>query len=221
MEHSIIPDPFGPLEAQRAALLDAALAHAAFDGWNRDTLLRAARTIDMGEGDVENAFPKGPVDAIDYWAERCDRQMQADLAETDLDAMKIRQRVATGVRSRVEAIGFQHREAARRAAARLLLPDAGGRSVTILWRASDRIWRAIGDTSTDGNFYSKRTILSGVLASTLNAWLQADEEAEAWAVLDARIANVMEFEKVKARWREVRGTLPDPMKLLARLRYPR
>ena len=112
-------------------------------------------------------------------------------------------------------------EAAVRARARLLLPDALDRGSRLLWATSDTLWRAIGDTSTDGNFYSKRAILSGVYASTLAMWLNETDPAKpaARAFLDRRIQNVMEFEKTKFKLRKATAGLPDVLGLLGKLRY--
>jgi ubiquinone biosynthesis protein COQ9 len=63
------------------------------------------------------------------------------------------------------------------------------------------MWRAAGDTATDFNFYTKRGILAGVYGATLVRWF-ADASADETATnefLAARIENVMQFEKFKAR----------------------
>ena len=134
--------------------------------------------------------------------------------------MKIRERVRFGVMARLEALG-EHEEAARRARARLLLPDAAVEAPQLLWATADTIWRAIGDTSTDVNFYSKRTILSGVYGSTLATWLgETDaEKPESQAFLDRRIQNVMDFEKTKAQLQKMTADLPDMAGLLGKLRH--
>ena len=83
------------------------------------------------------------------------------------------------------------------------------------------VWRAIGDTSTDANYYSKRTILSSVIGTTLPVWLsdQSDDKAAARTFLDARIANVMEFEKLKWRVKGLTQNIPEPAEILGQLRY--
>ena len=80
-----------------------------------------------------------------------------------------------------------------------------------LWAAADAIWTALGDTSTDFNWYTKRTILSGVLGTTLAAWMGTDDEAQVDAFLDRRIENVMQFEKLKAQARDAFAKAPNPM----------
>ena len=64
------------------------------------------------------------------------------------------------------------------------------------------MWRWAGDTATDYNYYSKRLILSGVIASTRLYWFDDDSEdfVQNPRFLE-RIENVMQFEKVKAQAR--------------------
>ncbi|MGE0046059.1 MAG: COQ9 family protein, partial [Hyphomonadaceae bacterium] len=150
---------------------------------------------------------------------RADETMLAAIAGFDLPSMKIREKVREAVAARLEA-QRGYKEAAR-AMTRALVrrPQEAAR---LLWRTADHIWRAIGDTSTDGNFYSKRAILSGVLASTYARWFSdSDEEmADTLAFLDARIENVMQFERFKAkRLTPLGGVAEDAVGFLARLRY--
>ena len=71
----------------------------------------------------------------------------------------------------------------------------------MVWETSDLIWQLIGDNSEDYNWYSKRTILSAVYASTVLYWLGDNSEGseETWHFLDRRIEDVMKFESVKAQ----------------------
>jgi ubiquinone biosynthesis protein COQ9 len=93
----------------------------------------------------------------------------------------------------------------------------------LVWRTADRIWRALGDKSSDENFYSKRAILSGVLASTYTRWFAdtSPDHADTWSFLDDRIENVMQFEKFKARLKPVSEAARSAVGLAARLRYGR
>lgn len=204
-------------------LLTAVIDRAGFDGWTEATVALAERDAALPAGSGALLFPGGAVELIDVWARQCDDAMAERLARTDLKAMRIRERVTFGVRARLEAIGEGRREAARRAGARLALPDGAATAGKITWRAADRIWRALGDPSTDGNFYSKRMILSGVIASVVPVWLNADgaDDDTPWRALDRRIAGVMQFEKVKAQVRGVTDRFPDLTGWAVRARYPR
>ena len=132
----------------------------------------------------------------------------------------IRQRAILAIRTRLDVLE-PHKESMRRAAIFMALPQNGGDLVRMGWRASDLAWRAMGDTATDFNHYSKRMLLSAVHASTLAFWLQDDSvgHQETSAFLERRIANVMEIEKIKSRVNKALDVIPDPLGLLTRLRY--
>lgn len=206
-------------DAARDALLAAALPEAAFDGWNMTVLKRAAAEAGLSDGDLALYLPGGAVDLLAWWSARADDAAASEIAET-AQPMKIREKITRAVLLRLETYAGQE-DAAERARARLLLPDAAATGARLLWNTSDMIWRAIGDTSTDGNFYSKRTILSGVYASTLSVFLKESDPAkpEARAFLDRRIQGVMQFEKFKSKARKVTDRLPDFVSLAARARY--
>jgi len=206
----------------RARVLAAALPHAAFDGWSGRLLADAAKAAKISEGDMRLAFPKGAVDLIDYFLQEGDRLMLKALAGQDLAAFKIRQRITLAVRARIE-VDLPYREALRRAITMAALPTSGGLGIRALYRTVDAIWRAVGDTSTDFNFYSKRAVLAGVYSSSVMHWFsdESADHADTWAFLDRRIENVMQFEKAKASVMKVGAMLPDPLALISRLRYRR
>lgn len=202
----------------REALLDAALTHAPFDGWSEATLRLAARDAGYSEGEVELYCPDGVLDLISTWSRRSDQAARLKI-EAHLPN-RIRDKVTQAVLIRLDQYQGEQ-EAAGRARARLLLPDGLDRGAKLIWNTSDMIWRAIGDQSTDGNFYSKRTILSGVYASTFAIWLEDDSEdlARTRAFLDRRIENVMQIEKAKGQWRKLTAGLPDLSAVMGDLRY--
>ncbi|GJL90319.1 MAG: hypothetical protein DHS20C03_40280 [Minwuia thermotolerans] len=188
------------LSALQDRITDAALMHAAFDGWTDQALRAAARDAGASELDIYRAFPGGVEDLLDHHLLMADRRMVEDILALDLDTMKIREKITRAVRMRLEA-AEPHKEAVRRGFNHLGLPHRGPRASRALWRTVDLIWRAIGDTSTDFNFYTKRTLLAGVYMSTLLFWLndRSDDHADTWAFLDRRIANVMQIEKAKGK----------------------
>lgn len=209
-----------PSHDMRRAVLDAALPIAAFDGWTSATLRQACKACDLPDGADALYFPDGPLELINFWASECDSAIETALSELDLETTKIRDKVTAGVIARLEAIG-PHTAAAKRASARLSLPDAIGQAPKQIWAAADTIWRAIGDTSTDYNYYSKRTVLSAVLSSSLMAWLSDSDpkKQSARAFVDARIENVMQFEKAKWDFKKRAETWPNPAAILGSLRY--
>jgi len=204
----------------RTAILDAALNEAAFEGWTDVMLAKATQKAGLPKGAAALYFPDGVIDVIQFWSSQMDASARAKIEALDIAAMKIRDRVTQSVAIRLSEVG-RHEEAARRAQARLSLPDGVGTGVKLTWNAADMIWRAIGDTSTDANFYSKRGVLSAVLASTAPIWLSdaLPDKPDARRFLDRRIANVMQFEKVKAQFRKATANAPNAAAILGSLRY--
>lgn len=204
----------------RDGILDAALKVAPFEGWTSLTLKRAVRDQGLPEGADALYFEAGIGGLLDHWATRMDGQAQVEIEALDLNALKIRERVTQGVLARLTVIS-EHEEAGRRASSRLILPDLAATGARQLWNSADMIWRAIGDTSTDANYYSKRVILASVIGSTLPIWLsdQSEDKSQARAFLDARIANIMSFETLKWRMKSATKDLPNPAEMLGQLRY--
>jgi ubiquinone biosynthesis protein COQ9 len=206
----------------RARILEAFPAHAARMGWTDAALRAACEDVQLSEGEAALACPKGAVDLFDAFADRADQAMLEALADLDLPTMRIRDKVRAAVQLRLEA-QLPYKEAARAMTRALARPDRAPEAARILWRTADRIWRALGDTSTDENFYTKRAILSGVLASTYARWFtdNAADHSETWSFLDARIENVMQFEKFKARLKPISERVQEAVGVAARFRYGR
>ncbi len=184
-------------EDLKAAVLERALAHADAEGFTDAVLQRAGTQAGAGAEQLVHLFPQGPLSLVEAFSTRADDAMEAALG--DVSAMKVRERIASAVLARVAAVR-PHKEAARRAAAFLLLPQHAALGAKLVYQTVDRMWRAAGDTSTDFNFYTKRGILAGVYTSTLMRWFNdaSADERDTRAFLDARIENVMQFEKFKA-----------------------
>lgn len=205
------------------ALLDAALPHVVFDGWSEASFKAAARDADMTEAEARAVAPRGAIDLAVAYHRRGDRAMLTKLAETDLSGMRYSDRVATALRFRLEAM--TDREAVRRASTLFSLPNHAAEGGKLVWETADHIWTALGDESRDGNWYSKRAILSGVWASTVLYWLGDDSAgyADTHAFIERRIEDVMRFEKLKGQLRENPLTKPFMQMqeaVLGRMRAP-
>jgi ubiquinone biosynthesis protein COQ9 len=209
------------LAGARAALLDEVIANTAFDGFTQRAIDDAAKALKIAPSLAALAWPGGPKEVLRAWSGKLDDETEAELAAGDLSELKIRQRIAKGARLRIEKMAAQ-KIAARRAAAFLSLPTNAPMGAELSFRTADAIWRGIGDTSADFNYYTKRLLLSGVYTATLLYWFadESDGAADTWAFLDRRIENVMSIEKAKSGLRDFAARLPDPFKFLGALRYP-
>jgi ubiquinone biosynthesis protein COQ9 len=191
------------------AVLYAALKHVVFDGFTDKVLAAAAKEAAMDKGTMARLFPDGPLSLVEAFSQNTDAEMEKQIAALDLKSMKIRERIAAAVKARLAALR-PHKEAARRAAAFLTLPPHAALGAKLVYRTVDAMWRAIGDKSTDFNFYTKRGILAGVYSATLMRWFTdtSTDEAATGRFLADRIENVMQFEKFKARAKEALDRLP-------------
>jgi ubiquinone biosynthesis protein COQ9 len=180
------------IDTARAKLLEAILSHVVFDGWTHTALRAAAADVGIDEMQARNAFPGGPSDLVEAFSADVDRRMLEELESRDLAKMRVRDRITTGVRVRLELLA-PHREAVGRGLSFLALPIHAPLAAKCLYRSVDAIWRAAGDNSTDYNFYTKRLLLSGVYSSTVLFWLndRSADRAETWAFLDRRIENAL------------------------------
>ncbi|HWY66694.1 MAG TPA: COQ9 family protein [Rhizomicrobium sp.] len=196
-------------QQMREAVLAAALPHAAFDGFTDGMLQKAGEEAGVAKPELARLFENGDLSLVEFYSMHTDAQMEKRLAEMDLKAMKIRERIATAVRARL-AILRPHKEAARRAAAFLSLPMHAALGAKLMYHTVDCMWRAAGDTATDFNFYTKRGILAGVYGSTAMRWFNdtSADEKPTEDFLAARIENVMQFEKFKAKAKEALSNFP-------------
>lgn len=169
----------------KTKFLQAALPDAPFDGWTEALMRRTAEKLGVPAARVDMEFPRGAADLAAFlgdWATE-------EALKKKLDAPRMHERIAQGVRRRLEILG-PHREAVAAALKlnALHLPRA-------LWHTADKIWWAAGDTATDHNHYTKRALLSAVIASTTLYWLNdsSREQEKTWRFLARRIDNVLAF----------------------------
>lgn len=212
------------LDEMRPLLAAALPPHVPFDGWTMRAVEAAAGDLGIPPAAARLAFPGGDIDMIEVWLDQADQQMTRALDTDAFRALRVREKIATAIRTRLEQ-AEPHREAVRRAVAILALPANAPCAAKRAWQTADAIWRAAGDTATDFNHYSKRALAASIYSATLLTWLDDDSEehVESWAFLDRRIDNVMQFEKLKARVKQRLagdGDGPSLSRFLGRLRYP-
>lgn len=184
-------------EIQRDRLLEAALVHVPFDGWSRRALFAGAADLRIEPSLARRLFPRAGDDMLVHVERWADRQMLERVGP--LERMRVRDRIAKLVRTRLEALG-PHREAMRRATAARLLPSNGFAACGSLWRTVDLMWSAAGDDARDASYYTKRSLLAAVWTSTFLFWLEdrSEDFRDTWAFLERRIDNVMQIGRLRA-----------------------
>jgi len=198
----------------RDRIIEPFLINAQFDGWSRKSLSAAAVETGYDESMGLRAFPGGMTDVADHFADWSDRRMLKELESLDLKSMKVRERIHTGVKVRLQ-LNAPYREAIRRLLSFMALPGNVPLALRLAWRTVSVIWYAAGDRSADWNHYSKRGLLASVYTSTILYWLadEADEEGdypETWAFLERRIEDVLRTFSLPGRLKKAFGGLPKP-----------
>ena len=204
-------------------LLEAALNHVPFDGWTEPTYRAAVADSGIDPVVARGLYPRGAVDMALAYHRQGDAEMVRRLEQTDLSAMRFRDRIATAVRLRLEAV--EDREAVRRGTTLFSLPIYAADGAKAIWGTADLIWTTLGDSSDDVNWYTKRATLSGVYGSVVLFWLgdESPGHQATWDFLDRRIDDVMQIEKIKAQMRDnklLSGLLAGPNWLLGQIKAP-
>jgi ubiquinone biosynthesis protein COQ9 len=213
-------------EEDRQQLLKAILNHVPFDGWSDTALQAAGQETGIAADRVLNAFPGGARDALILWHEVADQEMIAAMAKPEIARLRTRERIAAAIRLRLQA-NYAHREAVRAGCTVLLLPQNASIATKLLYNTVNAAWYAVGDQSTDHNFYTKRGLLAAVYSATVLYWLndKSADCAATWAFLDRRIGEVMQIPQIlgqaTARLRSITDHLPLPQNLFKRGRPAR
>lgn len=178
-------------------ILLAALPDVPFDGWTEACLENAAQKAGYDAAMVRSVFPRGVLDAAAHLSGWANSKMLDALKNVDLSSLKIRERIALAVRTRLDVLE-DYKEAERLALSLWVRPLRKFEAAKLVWATADVIWNWAGDTSTDYNYYTKRALLSGVITSTTLFWLtdNSKDSHETSAFLDRRIENVMSIGKI-------------------------
>ena len=188
--------------AIKETLLDAITPHVAFDGWSPEAFAAAMRDAGVTQAEADYACPRGAIDLAIAYHMRGDAQMVAAMGAADLADMRYSEKVAHAIWLRL--LAAEDKEVVRRGSTLFALPHMAPEGAKLIWGTADAIWTALGDTSDDLNWYTKRATLSAVYGSVVLYWLGDDsvDGAATRDFIDRRIANVMQFEKAKAQARE-------------------
>ncbi len=204
-------------DKEKQAILRAVLPEAEKYGFSIEVIQTAISDALLLPEILHLCFPRGVIDLVVYFVQQGTQQMTQELESIDLSDMKIRQRIHTSVKKRLE-IDLPYKKLSKRAFSILALPMHAIDALKLLYQTSDEIWKSIKDTSLDGNFYSKRIILAGLYTSVRLVWLEDNSEGQqdSWIFLDKQIEHVMQFEQKKYKLKTWSENLPNPIAILAK-----
>jgi len=209
------------LDELRRELAPLIARAAAFDGWSGEAVANAAREAGVDADVAAFAFKGGAMEMIAPWIAHVDLRMADAFPLEALASASVRERIRRLVQFRLDAVtGLE--ESLRRSLAVMAMPQNVARSAKLGWSSADAMWRLAGDTATDINYYTKRTILAGVYAATLAVLVedQSEGKADTRAFLDRRIDGIIRFEKAKAQLLKPADEHFSLARFLGRIRYP-
>ena len=180
----------------RDEILQAMLPNVAFDGWSWDAVCDSASQAGHSANIARAVFPEKMVGVLDHFADWADREMLAALSDANIEELRVRECIRAAVLARFEVLN-PYKDAVNQSLHFWMWPLRKPRAAKITWRTADVIWLWAGDEAKDYNRYTKRGLLSGVIASTTLVWLNdfSENMHKTQAFLDKRIENVMQLGK--------------------------
>lgn len=182
------------------AILKIFIDEVPFTRWSWEGLLEATEKANYPTDTAIAIFPNKLNSVAAHFSDWADRNMLDSLTNIDSNDLKIRTRIKTAVMARFEFLQT-YKEAVRASLSYQCTPSRKINASRYVWKTSDCIWGWAGDTATDYNRYTKRTLLSSIIVSTTLIWLNDDSEnlQKTNDFLDRRIENVMLFGKFKGK----------------------
>lgn len=186
----------------KSRILGAALNIIPFKGWNKIMLEEASASAGFDEKLAFLVFPGGVNDLLEYYLATLDQEM-LDIVLPNSQTLKIREKVYEALAVRLQLMA-KRKALTIKTFTYLSLPWNLGLSAKFAWRTVDLIWKEIcNDSSTDFNYYTKRSLLYAVYKSTLLYWL-SDESMDNENSLDflrRRIDNVLKVGSFMAKFK--------------------
>lgn len=181
-------------ERIKSEILEAWIKDIPFDDVSWTSLCRIAQSMGHDKNIALELFPQKVPSALSDLSASFDQKMCDQLNDLDITSISIRDRIRNATMTRI-SIMAEHKESYRKIAVYWANPLRGFAAKKIIWNTADHIWNWAGDKSTDYNYYTKRGLLSGVLATTYIFWLQ-DNTENAYKTedfLQRRIENVVKI----------------------------
>lgn len=157
-------------------ILNTAFKKVPLLGLSEEALEKVCEEIGLEPKVFKIFFPQGIEEFIRYYCAKVDEEMLKQIAKLPLEEMKIREKIGESVKIRI-AIYDKNKEFVKKVMGHLSAPWNVVFASKLVWNTADLIWKhAAQDNSVDYNFYTKRTLLVGVLSSTVYYWLSDDSK---------------------------------------------
>ncbi len=192
-------------------ILEKFLDNIAFEGVGEEVLEKSILESNLKPEHKELIFEEGVLSALEFYFNQIIQNLAQKIeSHQNFSDLKIRQKIKFSV---LEIFKYQtdHKLATSRILSfyfdikNFTKSNYGPKPFSLafknLYRFSDQIWYLIGDKSTDYNFYTKRLVLSKLIAKSSKIFVDdvtTDLQKTSQAI-DNEIENIMKFEKAKSQ----------------------
>ena len=154
--------------------------------------------IDTRMDIFRDLFKNGSIDFIDTFSEMIDLEVKKTYEVTDPKPERVPEKIKKIILMRL-SLCQKYKEAVRSSLTITALPKNSKKSINLLYRTCNSIWRITGDKSTDFSFYTKRVSLAAVYSSTLLFWLNdtSSDQEETSFFLDRRLNDISKIPNLK------------------------
>jgi len=157
------------LSSQREALINAAIPFVVTHGWNEQALSETCTLL--GEAPAYwKMFFADISDLVEFF-ERSEDMRAISAMKSSSKIEGIRNKIGKALFERIVNISGGTPMLKRLEEFYLKNPASAARNI---WHSADTIWIFAGDKSTDFNYYTKRTLLSGVYVSIVRHVLSSN-----------------------------------------------
>ena len=187
-------------------LVKAMLSHVPFDGWTWiamengavDINFEKSKTANIRMDIYKNLFKNGAIDFIDIFSEIIDVEVKNNYNNLEKKPQRIPEKIKKIILMRL-SLCHKYKDAIRSSLSITALPNNSKKSIKLLYRTCNNIWRISGDKATDFSFYTKRVSLAAVYTSTLLFWLNDSSinEENTEYFLDRRLNDISKISNFK------------------------
>ncbi|CAM8893116.1 unnamed protein product [Rhodiola kirilowii] len=183
-------------QEQQARVLDASLKYVIKFGWNEEAMIAGARELGLSPS-IIGSFPRKEAALVEFFMDLCLERL-IDRVETDEELKQLipSERIAKLVRTRLE---MQVPYLSKWAQALSIQAQPSNVATSLKQRAMlvDEIWHAVGEETSDVDWYVKRTILGGIYSAT-EIYMLTDNSAgfkDTWSFLHNRVRDAFDLKK--------------------------
>ena len=197
----------------RIDLIRAMLTHVPFDGWTWEALEQGAKDIGFEKKKTtserlkifKDFFKNGSIDFIEIFSEIIDLEVKENYDLIESKPERVPEKIKKIIMIRLYLCN-KYKEAVRSSISLTAIPINAKKSLNILYKTCNCIWRIAGDKSVDFSFYTRRISLAAVYTPTLLFWLndKSNNNVETELFLDRRLKDISKISLLKKPFSDVK-----------------